>query len=46
MIELFSDSHIILITGDVWGHRKDINEWAKVRIERTVLEEALKKFAE
>lgn len=36
---------VALIEGDVWGHRKDINEWAKVRIPKSKYDAAVSKFA-
>jgi hypothetical protein len=36
---------IALIEGDVWGHRKDINEWADVKILKSKYDAAVSKFA-
>lgn len=43
---MYLDSlRIALIEGDVWGHRKDINEWANVKILKTKYDEAIGRFS-
>lgn len=36
---------IALIEGDVWGHRKDIDEWANVKILKSKYEDAISRFS-
>lgn len=39
-----ADQNIMLIQGDVWGHRKDISEWVSIKIPIAMLEEARSKL--
>lgn len=39
-----ADQNIMLIVGDVWGHRKDISEWVSIKIPTTMLDEARSKL--
>jgi hypothetical protein len=39
-----TDQNIMLITGDVWGHRKDISEWVDIKVTTALLEEARAKL--
>ena len=35
-----TDQNIMLIMGDVWGHRKDLSTYATVKIEKKILDNA------
>ena len=39
-----ADQSIMLIMGDVWGHRKDLSTWATVNVEKSALDSARDKF--
>jgi hypothetical protein len=39
-----ADQSIMLIMGDVWGHRKDLSTWATVNVDKLTLDGARDKF--